>query len=66
MIIYIRTLLLKKAEQLNFMDRNLYFNMGVVLINLKQEMEVKKYFKMASTMEANELTFEAYIDFQAL
>jgi len=29
-------------------------------------LEAKKYFKMASTMEANELTFEAYIDFQAL
>ena len=58
--------LLKKAEQLEFADHNLFFNIGVVYICLKQEEEAKKYFKLSSTAATNDLTFEAYIDFHAL
>jgi tetratricopeptide (TPR) repeat protein len=58
--------LLKKARKLNFSDRNLYYNMGIVSVNLMQNREAKKYFTISSTLEANEWTFTAYIDFQAL
>ncbi|MDR2861165.1 MAG: tetratricopeptide repeat protein [Syntrophobacterales bacterium] len=57
---------LKQAKNLNFIDYNLYHNLGVVSIGLKREREAKKYFKASSTMETNELTFSAYIDFHAL
>ena len=58
--------LLKKAAALNFEDKNLYFNLGVVLIGLKLEKEASEYFIASSKMESNELTFSAYIDFHAL
>ena len=58
--------LLKKAKKLNFYDQNLYRNLGIVSVALERDREAKKYFEIASTMEANKLTFEAYIDFHAL
>ena len=58
--------LLKKAVALNFEDKNLYFNLGVVSIGLKREKEASDYFIASSKMESNELTFSAYIDFHAL
>jgi len=58
--------LLDKAEGMNFKDRNLFNNKGIVFVNLKREDEARKYFKTASKMEPHELTFEAYIDFHAL
>jgi len=58
--------LLKKAKNLNFIDYNLYHNLGVVSVGLKREKTARKYFKASSTMESNELTFPAYIDFHAL
>ena len=51
---------------MNFYNQNLYRKLGVVSVGLKRDREAKKYFKIASTMEENELTFEAYIDFHAL
>ena len=58
--------LLKKARKLKFEDHNLYFNFGVVYVGLKRDEEARKYFKLSSTVEANDLTFKAYIDFHAL
>jgi len=58
--------LLKKAVALNFEDKNLYFNLGVVSIGLMREKEASEYFIASSKMESHELTFSAYIDFQAI
>ena len=58
--------LLESARDLDFEDKNLYFNIGVVLVNLQRFDEAKNYFKLSKTKKVNELTFEAYIDFQAL
>ena len=65
--------LLKKAEQLNFKDKNLYYNLAVVSIlvdftapSLERERKINQYFETSKTMESNDLTFEAYIDYQAM
>jgi len=65
--------LLKKAERLNFKDKNLYYNLAVVSIlvdftapSLERERKINQYFETSKTMESNDLTFEAYIDYQAM
>ena len=45
-------------------DKNTYFNLGVALINSETQEEHKVYFEKAYKLKENELTYEAYIDFQ--
>ena len=56
--------LLLKAIELGSEDRNTYFNLGVALMNTQTQEEAKEYFKKSSELKKNELTYEAYIDFQ--
>jgi len=55
---------LNKAIELNSNDRNTYFNLGVALMNSQTQEEAKEYFNKSSKLKENELTYEAYIDFQ--
>ena len=56
---------LRKAITLGSNDRNTYFNLGVAVINSASQEDAKKYFKKSHAFLKNELTYEAYIDFQA-
>ena len=57
---------LRKAIVLGSNDRNTYFNLGVAIINSASQEEAKHYFKESNKLSENELTYNAYIDFQAL
>jgi len=56
--------LLKKAIELGSKDKNTFFNLGVALMNTQAQKEAKKYFAKSAKLTENELTYEAYIDFQ--
>ena len=56
--------LLRKAIELGSKDKNTYFNLGVALINSETQEEHKVYFEKVYKLKENELTYEAYIDFQ--
>ena len=54
---------LLKAERLGSVDANLYQNIGIAKMNIEVEREnAKAYFNIANTLNADELTFEAYFD----
>lgn len=55
---------LKNAEELGSDDRNLFENIGIVLMNKSgvEQSEALKYFQKASLLKANELTITAYFD----
>ena len=50
--------LLQKAESMGFKDYNLYYNIAVALVNIRQEAAAKSYFSKAKTAEENELQLE--------
>jgi tetratricopeptide (TPR) repeat protein len=56
--------ILRKAELIGTSDRNLFFNIGVVLMDLSDttRLNARDYFELASTMEPSIDTFEAYFD----
>ena len=55
---------LKKAEG-KTSDANLYFNIGVAMMNISAQTRenARAYFLKAGKMEADPLTIQAYIDF---
>jgi len=53
---------LKVAEKLNFEDHNLYRNIAIVFVYLREEDKAKKYFALSSRFIPNKYTFEAYFD----
>jgi len=54
---------LREAEDMKVEDSNLFFNLGVVLINLQEADTAKIYFEKSRLLKPGELTFQAYIDF---
>ena len=55
---------LKRAEQLGTDDRNLFENIGVVLMNKpgERKSEALRYFEKAARLSASELTITAWFD----
>ncbi|GAB5524823.1 MAG: hypothetical protein Roseis2KO_26950 [Roseivirga sp.] len=54
---------LLKAVNLGFEDRNLYFNIGVVKMNINEERATAMtYFDRARELQAHAMTIEAYFD----
>jgi tetratricopeptide (TPR) repeat protein len=54
---------LLKAEKLESKDANLYRNIGITKMNIESERKnAKEYFSIATKLESNELTIEAYFD----
>jgi len=53
---------LKRAVQLGAADRNVYFNLGVALMNSAARRGAMKYFNRAAGLEVRPDTWEAYFD----
>lgn len=55
---------LRKAENIGSNDKNLYFNIGVALMNINSttRQDAKKYFEKATSLQKNSLSIEAYFD----
>ena len=56
--------ILRKAEKIGSNDKNLYFNIGVALVNIDSttRRDAKKYFEKSASMRKNDLSIEAYFD----
>jgi tetratricopeptide (TPR) repeat protein len=56
--------ILTRAEAIGSSDRNLYFNIGVAMMNLTADTrsKAKMYFNRAASMKASPKTIEAYFD----
>ena len=54
---------LQQAEKIGTIDRNLYFNIGVAMMNLNSfRNQAKPYFEKAQKLTASNQTLEAYFD----
>lgn len=53
-----------RAEEAGSVDRNLFYNIGVAMMNIDQftRQEAPKYFQLAATKEPSKNTREAYFD----
>ncbi|QDT25682.1 tetratricopeptide repeat protein [Gimesia panareensis] len=56
-----------RAEEAGSVDRNLFYNIGVAMMNIDQftRQEAPKYFQLAADKEPSKKTREAYFDPQA-
>ena len=54
---------LLKAEKLELKDTNLYRNIGIAKTNIKSEKQnAKEYFEIATKLNSDKLTIEAYFE----
>jgi tetratricopeptide (TPR) repeat protein len=54
---------LLKAEKLESKDANLYRNIGIAKMNIESERQnAKEYFEIATKLNSDKLTIEAYFD----
>ena len=54
---------LRKAEELGYKDGNLFYAIGVALVNTNANTDqARQYFKLSQEVDKNAYTFQAYFD----